>query len=293
MKCINPVLLKRSGQYVPCQKCNFCLLNRRIDWTFRINQELKVAHSAVFLTLTYDGLLINQRTKFKKTGMDDVAKYVPYFGVRKVYPYEFHLVKEHLRDFLKRLRKVTEPIKLRYFAVGEYGEDFERPHFHCIMMNVPVIIMPQFESIWGYGFANVREVTPGRVHYITKYVINKAKDYGGRAPPFAVMSRRPGLGSNYLDTHTRWHKLGQRNYVEVNGYKGRIPRFYKERMFSKLERERLASEAVEMEQEDYWKEIERLEAYHPDPFSYYDERISFMYSQMDEAVIKHKNQRRK
>ena len=57
MKCPTPIWIaeteKTSGTYVPCGRCYACLTTRRNVWTFRILQELKVAESARFVTLTY------------------------------------------------------------------------------------------------------------------------------------------------------------------------------------------------------------------------------------------------
>ena len=59
MKCNHPVFIRKEaypngGVYVPCGKCLNCLQNKRAVWTFRILQELEVAESARFVTLTYD-----------------------------------------------------------------------------------------------------------------------------------------------------------------------------------------------------------------------------------------------
>src|SRR5690625_7067719 len=60
MQCPSPISIKDpNGQHswqriqVPCGKCGACKHNRRADWSFRLQQELRDAESALFLTLTY------------------------------------------------------------------------------------------------------------------------------------------------------------------------------------------------------------------------------------------------
>lgn len=86
------------------------------------------------------------------------------------------------------------------------------------------------------------------------------------------MSRRPGLGSNYLVTHANWHLHGKRNYTQVNGIKGRIPRYYKDALFSAPLRESMATESINLADIVYHQEVEQLQKFHDDPYYYYDER---------------------
>lgn len=142
-------------------------------------------------------------------------------------------------------------------------------------------------DIWGHGFCDIGDVTPASIHYVTKYVINKYDDYNGREPPFSLMSRRPAIGRNYLDTHNDYHKKDLKNYTNVNGQKGRLPRYYKDKIFSKLEKERITKRSLDTIDIDYWEEIQRLSKYHPQPESYYEERIISTHEKLKEKVNKH------
>jgi len=62
-----------------------------------------------------------------------------------------------------------------------------------------------------------------------------------------------------------------RNFAQVNGVVTRLPRYYKEKIFTKLERAILAQQSVEIGDEQYYQEIDRLTKYHDDPYHYYDE----------------------
>lgn len=254
MRCISPLLIRRDGQrnVVPCGKCNFCLQKRRSDWTFRLLQETKVSCSAHFVTLTYD----ESTLPFSEDGIPTLRK-------------------KDYQLFKKRLRKAQAAIsdeKIRYYSVGEYGTETERPHYHSIMFNL--VDLKLVTDAWNLGFVHVGDVSVGSIHYVTKYVINRDEpdSYLGREPPFALMSRRPAIGSNYLDTHTKWHKTAKRNYTQVNGVISSLPRYYKEKIFNSLERQQMALEAIHYSDLNYWKEIERLSYLSDNPESYFEER---------------------
>jgi len=160
MRCIRPLSLK-SGLTVPCGHCNFCLANRRADWSFRLYQENKVSQSAHFLTLTYDDTTV-------PVG-DDC----------------YSLCKKDVQLFTKRLRKANGS-KLRYYTVGEYGTQTQRPHYHSLMFGLEPKILDSLPAIWGLGQTHIGAVNSASIHYVTKYVINADSEVSGREPPFYV-----------------------------------------------------------------------------------------------------------
>lgn len=161
MRCIHPLYLPKTGLTVPCGHCNFCLSNRRADWSFRLFQETKVSQSAHFLTLTYDDSTV-------PVG-DDC----------------YSLCKRDLQLFTKKLRKENGS-KLRYYAVGEYGTKTNRPHYHSIMFNLQPRTVEALPNIWNLGMVHVGDVNEASIHYVTKYVINRDLEVSGREPPFFV-----------------------------------------------------------------------------------------------------------
>ena len=102
LSCRNPIYVKEM--IVPCGKCFTCRSKYRLSWQLRLQHELlSYNYNAMFLTLTYD---------------DDNL------------PTNETLVKKDVQDFIKRLRKFYNDVKIRYFAVGEYGSEKHRPHYH-------------------------------------------------------------------------------------------------------------------------------------------------------------------
>lgn len=272
MECISRLSLVINGirRSVPCGKCTFCLINKRNDWSFRLNQENKHSTTAFFLTLTYNLFTLPIRK-------------VRDWGIRNTSPFQHDLVKEDIQNFMKRLRIHVNrdravPVKIRYYAVGEYGEKNQRPHYHVLLFNMPANLMIDaghsfIQRIWGLGFVKVGDVNPASIHYVTKYVMKPNQNYGGREPPFSLMSRNPGIGAAYLDTHGAWHQRGKKNYTYVNGYKNRLPRYYRELLFDSLTRELLAARSLSSADEAFAKALEDIESYSRDSYNYYYERI--------------------
>lgn len=98
------------------------------------------------------------------------------------------------------------------------------------------------------------------------------------------MSKRPGIGSNYLQTHTKWHRVDSKLYTDVHGQKGRLPRYYKDKIFTQVERARLAEHSrYEAAAEDQVV-LEKLSRFHDDPYAYWDERINNDYSKIFSKV---------
>lgn len=206
MNCTNPQEVWPANKkiIVPCGKCLACLTNRRNDWSFRLMQEYKVAKSAAFITLTYS------------------PKFVPDTGVSK----------PHFQKFMKRLRKKSGK-KLRYYAVGEYGTKTNRPHYHAIIFNYEG--NEKFlQSVWPYGIVHIGKVSEASVRYTTKYVIQRIQwpKNSQMARPFSLMSRSYGLGLNYLtDEMVQWHRSNKANHTLQYGIKGRLPRYYKDKIW--------------------------------------------------------------
>lgn len=84
------------------------------------------------------------------------------------------------------------------------------------------------------------------------------------------MSRRPGLGHQYISRVGEWHKKNSANYIPRGDFKVRYPRFYKDKQFNKEEKEILMKEnqklieqsnanfAVLEEKLGYWEAIDLL-----------------------------------
>lgn len=116
------------------------------------------------------------------------------------YPSDGSLVPKHTQDFLKRLRKAVAPLKIRYYLVGEYGDQSQRAHYHAAIFGLGPSSSSLIQQAWGLGHTLVGDLTVHSAQYICGYVTKKMtrKDdpvLNGRYPEFARMSLKPGIGA--------------------------------------------------------------------------------------------------
>jgi len=217
---------------VPCGKCPPCLQRRSAEWCFRIFQESKDHLSALFITLTYDNDSLN---RFEPGS--DGKLFQPCItpnGFMTLYTPDF-------QNFMKRLRKVSSN-KLRYYAVGEYGGERSRPHYHAILFGASA---EDVEKAWNTsttyrGLTQAVPMTEATVQYVCKY-LHKGKSVPAHAnddrrPEYSLMSK--GIGKRYLtDAMVKFHRDDiTRMYVIHNGFKKAMPRYYKVRLFDDADR---------------------------------------------------------
>lgn len=257
MKCSSPKLIwpHRSVEWcdshdespvsVPCGKCIPCLVIKRQEWCFRLEQEFKYSHGALFVTLTYD---------------------------QKHYPSRGSLDKRHVQLFLKRLRKRDGTNRIRYYCVGEYGSVGGRPHYHLLLFGGSE---SDIRSSWidhrgdPIGIVHCGSVNSRSVAYCTKYVIQKNDYEKNKERPFALMSRAYGLGGRYLtDAMVQWHRENEANYCINSGLKVRLCRFYKSKIWYKEEeREKISSAGKLLSIQNQEKELEYYKSKFPDNYS--------------------------
>lgn len=129
--CKSPFFVKDAQVLVGCGRCLFCRIKKRNKWTARLILENACHSSSIFVTLTYSNEFL---------------------------PSPPSVSKRELQLFLKRLRKALGDKKIRYYACGEYGDTFLRPHYHLIifgMGNTPEEV-ELIDKAWNKGLIDVR-----------------------------------------------------------------------------------------------------------------------------------------
>jgi len=123
---------------------------------------------------------------------------------------------KHHRQFMDALRKRLKPLTVRFYMVGEYGEQNMRPHFHYALFGYPPCQKRKgfskfrccascdlLEDVWGKGFISNDTLEIGSARYIARYVIKKMTRFddprlGNRHPEFSRQSLKPGIGHGVL-----------------------------------------------------------------------------------------------
>ena len=100
--------------------------------------------------------------------------------------------------------------------------------------------MVEIQLSWQNGF-QIGTVNRGSIHYVTKYHVNKNIYPEGSEPSFATMSRKPGLGSNYVRDYASYHdgNINRSYLLHPGGVKSRLPRYYKDKLYTESEREQI------------------------------------------------------
>jgi len=218
---------------LPCKQCITCKLERKRQWAVRITHESQMHDQNCFITLTYS---------------DD---HLPDDGSLDV---------THWQLFAKTFRNQIG--KFRYYHCGEYGDLTRRPHYHAAIFGhdfaetrrhhttTPdghkLYTSPILDEVWGKGHALIGNLNFDTASYVAGYItkkINGPPAYEHYAtswfieprtgellpatwlkPEYATMSRRPGIGSTWLD---RYHTdVYPSDEVISNGKPARPPAYY-------------------------------------------------------------------
>lgn len=212
-----PIVFNRNEGYqdltveIPCGRCIGCRLEHSKQWATRCMLEAQQQDKNSFITLTFNN---------------------------ENHPEDGSLQKSDLQKFFKRLRKQHN---IRYFACGEYGEQFRRPHYHaCIfgydwpdreLVEGGLYESKELSSLWPYGYHKIGDFSWETAAYVARYVTKKISGdqaqihYDDRVPEFALMSRKPGLGREWYNEF-KGDVIGPDQIIIRNSLRVRPPRYY-------------------------------------------------------------------
>lgn len=211
---------------IPCGQCIGCRLERSREWALRITQEATLHKQSSFVTLTYEDRHL---------------------------PPNFSLRKKDLQDFMKRLRFFSEK-PLRYYACGEYGTTSLRPHYHICLFGedfssdrkhykntpdgYPLYNSKTLSERWTFGHAVIGKLNFETAAYTARYVTKKIsgpsarEHYKLREAEFSLMSRRPGIGTHWLQQNISDIEKG---FCWSNGGLHKTPKFYSKKLNQKIQ----------------------------------------------------------
>lgn len=214
---------------IPCGQCIGCRLERSRVWATRLHHESQLYEDNSFITLTYSDENLPKNGSLDKT---------------------------HFQKFTKRLRKHFSDRKIRFYGCGEYGDKFQRPHYHFCLFNLdfPDKIHEKthndqkyysskiLDKIWGNGRTLIGNLTFESAAYVARYILKKQTGERARwyydeidpdtgeilremQPEFAHGSNRPGLGKGWFDKYKNTD-LFPHDFVVIRGKKARVPKYY-------------------------------------------------------------------
>lgn len=240
-----------------------CLKRRRNEWTIRLIEEYRASANGYFITLTYDPdnipIHIDQET-------GDVTT---------------PLVKEDLQGWIKRIRARRQYLNkktyikpdpswllpIRYFAVGEYGDQTQRPHYHILLFNYPKDhILKDTERSWKKGRIQVGNVTQSSIHYCAKYCLKgenfsiQSRGYTRRDPKTGeILEKTRGIGYQYAEKIGRYHADKREYTYKLGDYKHPLPKYYKKLVEGDPTDSDKKIRILDHIDANYFQELQRLE----------------------------------
>lgn len=282
---------ENNGVIIPCGRCIGCRLDYSRRWADRMMLELETAKKGVFVTLTYDDEHLPV-SEYEDTGIWNITdkelirkKGLVFDGDQWLKPKYGTLKKKDCQDFMKRVRKHWPDIRIRFFLAGEYGDGVnstKRPHYHVILFGIGLddlgslvrfgknelgqdyFISKEMEERWSNGHVLVTDVSWATCAYVARYVTKKLSgpmsiEYAekNRIKEFCLMSRKPGIGAEYLKEHPDCLDFLSINIsTPEGGRKIQIPKYYIKQLVSEKKEE---NKLISTDQERYDKiQKERL-----------------------------------
>ena len=211
-----------------CGKCLECRKQKQREWLVRMSEELRSNPNAYFMTLTFSDEGYNEVKKTCNSEEDnDIAT-------------------RAIRLMLERIRKKTKK-SVKHWFITELGHDnTERLHLHGIVWGIGTDKL--VENSWKYGITFTGTyVNEKTIQYITKYITKIDEDHKDFQGKVLCSS---GIGANYVnraDAAKHIYKKG--NTIETyrlrNGAKINLPVYYRNKIFTEEEREKLFIDKIE------------------------------------------------
>lgn len=221
-----PICRDRRLFYIPvkCECCIECRKEKQREWRVRLEEELR-SNFGYFTTLTIsqEGIKkIEEKTSLKwEENPNEIAT-------------------KGLRLFLERVRKDTGK-SIKHWCVTELGEKKDRIHLHGIFFGQKSAEL--IRKHWKYGFVFIGGYCNSRsINYMTKYMLKVDIKH----PEFKqIVLASAGIGAGYMDRlDYLWQKQNYKNievatYTFRNGTKMAMPKYYKNKIFTDKEREKM------------------------------------------------------
>lgn len=210
-----------------CGHCFECRKKKRNMWRIRMKEQKKDTPIGVFFTGTVSPARYEEiKNKYNLKDDNDIATKI-------------------IRLFLERIRKETGK-SIKHWIVTEKGHtNTRRIHIHGLFFDTLNIGKYNLERLlkrnWidGYSY-NGYSTSEKCINYISKYM-TKRDDIN---PEFiGKVLASPGLGAGYTKRAKQYHTYHgehtHEEYINYNGTKETLPRYYKEKLWTEEQRQEL------------------------------------------------------
>lgn len=216
---------------VGCGVCIECRKQRAREWQVRLSEEIRRNKTpAHFVTLT-----------FNEESLDEIINNSP----KPIYE-DNDIATRAIRLFLERWRKKYKK-SLRHWLIAELGHvGTERIHLHGIVWTEWA---DEIAEIWQYGYVWIGTYVNDRTaNYVTKYITKNDQDHKGWT---GKIHCSPGIGRGYETTHNAYQNRYKPNgntdtlYHYRDGSKTALPIYYRNKIYTEDEREKLWLEMLD------------------------------------------------
>lgn len=223
-----PPMKDERTMYVPigCGNCIECLKQKQREWQVRLGEEIRHDNSGKFVTLT-----------LSDESMQDLGEDIEQFA--EGYVRDNLIATLAVRRFLERWRKKYK-VSCKHWLITEWGQNAtERLHLHGILFTDEI---DDIKKIWKYGHVFIGQfVNEKSINYIVKYLGKVDLKHKGYKPKILTS---PGIGKGYVkrfDSQLNKYngKETKEYYRNRQGYKMALPIYYRNKIYSEEEREKL------------------------------------------------------
>ena len=252
-----PICKDRRLFYIPtkCGCCIECRKEKQREWRVRLEEELRT-NFGYFTTLTISPEGIKEIESITNLKWEENPNEIATKGIRL---------------FLERVRKDTGK-SIKHWCVTELGEKKDRIHLHGIFFGQKSAAL--IRKHWKYGFVFIGGYCNSRsVNYMTKYMLKVDIKH----PEFKqIVLASKGIGAGYMDRldylwqKQNYKKIEVATYTFRTGTKMAMPKYYKNKIFTEKEREKMWINNLnrgilwiygEKVKADDWKTIDNLREY--------------------------------
>lgn len=240
---IIPPLKDERVMAVPigCGECMECRKKKAREWQIRLSEEIKHSRNGIFVTLTFSNEAFTKwKSKTDKIGYDA----------------DNEVAKMAVRNFLENWRKKYKKSVRHWLTTELGGNGTENVHLHGIIFTD---INPQeIRRIWKNGYVWLgNEKSDGTIenyvnlktiNYIIKYVSKSDEKHKGYKSKIMTSA---GIGRGYMkrgDVEKNKYKEGEEtneSYRLESGHRSALPIYYRNKIYSEEEREKLWLEKLD------------------------------------------------